>query len=76
MDAFIDGGVKSGAMIVRGGEEPLWKWGYLKFRERHKLVTVTRVIFLLNITKVSDNSCIHAVNLVVVGIPEGVKSID
>ena len=45
VDAFIDEGVESGAMIVRGEEDLLWGR-----EERHKLIT--RVIFLLNITEV------------------------
>ncbi|GMH73845.1 hypothetical protein TL16_g06300 [Triparma laevis f. inornata] len=34
-----------------------------------------RVIFLLNITKVGENACAFAENLVVVDIPEGIQSI-
>ncbi|GMI05585.1 hypothetical protein TrLO_g11663 [Triparma laevis f. longispina] len=41
--------------------------------ERRKLVT--RVIFLLNVTKVGERACCFANNLVIVEIPEGVKSI-
>ena len=41
--------------------------------ERRRLVT--RVIFLLNITEVGIRACMLAINLVVVDIPEGVKSI-
>ena len=36
---------------------------------------VTKVVFLLNITKVGDNVCYIASNLVVVDIPEGITSI-
>ncbi|GMH90861.1 hypothetical protein TrST_g3895 [Triparma strigata] len=36
---------------------------------------VTKVVFLLNITKVGDRACACAVNLVVVDIPEGITSI-
>ncbi|GMH61724.1 hypothetical protein TrLO_g7550 [Triparma laevis f. longispina] len=41
--------------------------------ERRKLITL--VISLLDITKVGENACNMAVNLVVVNLPEGVKSI-
>ena len=41
--------------------------------ERFKLTT--RGVFLLNITKVGENTCWRAVNLMVVDIPEGVQSI-
>ncbi|GMI01162.1 hypothetical protein TrLO_g3850 [Triparma laevis f. longispina] len=50
-DAFIDEGVKSGAMLFHGGEDLR---GSIDFNERHELVT--RVIFLLNITK-AGNGC-------------------
>jgi len=40
-------------------------------QERRKLVT--RVIFLLSITKVGAHACDDAINLVVVDIPEGVE---
>jgi len=36
---------------------------------------IRRVIFLLNITKVGENAFYYAVNLIVVDIPEGIKSI-
>ncbi|GMH92928.1 hypothetical protein TL16_g12492 [Triparma laevis f. inornata] len=70
-DAFIDEGVKSGAMMVHGGTAISMISDARE--ERHKLVT--RVIFLLNITKVGDYACFKARNLVVVDIPEGIESI-
>ncbi|GMH83755.1 hypothetical protein TL16_g09706 [Triparma laevis f. inornata] len=70
-DAFIGDGVESGTMIVRS--EVDLQGRITEFEERHKLVT--RVIFLLNITKVEDLACAYAINLVVVNIPKGVKSI-
>ncbi|GMI13127.1 hypothetical protein TrVE_jg2579 [Triparma verrucosa] len=36
---------------------------------------VTKVVFLLNITKVGDGACNRAVNLVVIDIPEGITVI-
>ena len=36
---------------------------------------VTKVVFLLNITKVGDRACMYASILVVVDIPEGITSI-
>ena len=71
-DAQIDEGVRSGDLMVHGGKDISWRWQYPR-EERRKLVT--RVIFLLNITKVGDYACAYAINLVVVDIPEGVGSI-
>ncbi|GMH67709.1 hypothetical protein TL16_g04750 [Triparma laevis f. inornata] len=69
-DRFISDGVESGAIIVHDGNHI--DWGVAEDREeRSKLVT--RVIFLLNITKVGRCACHSAVNLVVVDIPEGVE---
>ena len=70
--AFIDYGVKSGEMIVHGGKDISHAVAYAR---REGLALVTRVIFLLNITKVREKACWDAVNLVVVDIPEGVESI-
>ncbi|GMH90200.1 hypothetical protein TL16_g11694 [Triparma laevis f. inornata] len=71
-EAFIDEGVRSGAMIVHGGKDISWggddpRWDMRKL--------ATQVIFLLNITKVGEFACYCAVNLVVVNIPEGIESI-
>ncbi|GMH87206.1 hypothetical protein TL16_g10782 [Triparma laevis f. inornata] len=91
VDAFIDEGVKSGAMIVHGGADCVFEPEFGKDeegqkeyeewmrafgdsqRERRRLVM--RVIFLLNITKVGENACTLAANLIVLDIPEGVQSI-
>ncbi|GMH93928.1 hypothetical protein TL16_g12760 [Triparma laevis f. inornata] len=74
-DAFISDGVESGTMIVRGEEDMGFVSGSsAALKERHKLVT--RVIFLLDITKVGHCACYYAVNLVVVDIPDGVESIE
>ncbi|GMH53719.1 hypothetical protein TL16_g01511 [Triparma laevis f. inornata] len=84
-DAFIDKGVKSGAIIVHSGEDHSWKnWGGDSLspdlveeknvlEERRALAM--RVVFCLNITKVGRVACMCAVNLVTVDIPYGVKSI-
>ena len=71
-DVLIDEGVRSGKLMVHGGND-LSHDGINARKERHKLVT--RVIFLLNVTKVGQNACYCAVNLVIVDIPEGVESI-
>ncbi|GMH68117.1 hypothetical protein TrST_g11435 [Triparma strigata] len=39
------------------------------------MTQVTKIIFLLNITKVGDNVCYYASNLVAVDIPEGITII-
>ncbi|GMI01921.1 hypothetical protein TrLO_g8130 [Triparma laevis f. longispina] len=67
-DAFIDEGVRSGAMIVHDGKDISYE------AERRELVT--RAIIPLNITKVGDKACLYAIKLVVVDIPEGVERID
>ncbi|GMH50522.1 hypothetical protein TL16_g00797 [Triparma laevis f. inornata] len=71
-DDFIDDGVESGAMIVRG-EEDIYLSGDFKEWERSTLITW--VIFLLDILKVGGRACFCAINLVVVDIPEGVVEI-
>ena len=71
VDAFIEEGVESGAIIVRGLRDMAWP--YVAQRERRALAT--RVVFLLNTTQVRENACNQAVNLVVVDIPEGVERI-
>ncbi|GMI14407.1 hypothetical protein TrLO_g2422 [Triparma laevis f. longispina] len=72
VDAFIDEGVKSGAMIVHDGRD----FSFITDAREERIKLVTRVIFLLNITKVGTSACYGAINLVVVNIPEGVMSID
>ncbi|GMH77883.1 hypothetical protein TL16_g07570 [Triparma laevis f. inornata] len=69
VDAFIDEGVESGALMVHDRKD----LGETILEEKHKLVT--RVIFLLNITKVGENACYYAVDLVVVDISDGVVRI-
>ncbi|GMH52670.1 hypothetical protein TrLO_g10384 [Triparma laevis f. longispina] len=73
VDAFIDEGVRSGQLMIHGGNDTYWKEAQAQ-HERCKLVT--RVISLLNVMKVGKNACWHAVNLAVVDIPDGVESID
>ncbi|GMH68616.1 hypothetical protein TL16_g04973 [Triparma laevis f. inornata] len=72
VDAFIDEGVRSGAMIVHSGKDVSFQDAYAR-RGRHALLT--QVIFLLNITKVGEYEFFYAANLVVVEIPDGVESI-
>ncbi|GMI01861.1 hypothetical protein TrLO_g3159 [Triparma laevis f. longispina] len=71
-DVLIYEGVSSGLLMVHDGKnisdnaaEALKGGGAL----------ATRVVFLLNITKVGENACYDAINLIVVDIPEGVESI-
>ncbi|GMH60069.1 hypothetical protein TL16_g13022 [Triparma laevis f. inornata] len=73
VDAFIDEGVASGAVMVHGGKGI--SLAVVDAREGGALKMVTRVVFLLNITKVGDSACYCAFNLIVVDVPEGVVSI-
>ncbi|GMI04161.1 hypothetical protein TrVE_jg7030 [Triparma verrucosa] len=63
-----------GEIIVHG-------WNNISFEEsnsgarRDRIKQVTKVVFLLNITKVGDRACMFAYNLVVVDIPEGITII-
>ncbi|GMH67094.1 hypothetical protein TrLO_g1844 [Triparma laevis f. longispina] len=68
--AFINEGVRSGMMIVQDGNDID---NHFSLEERRK--PVTRVIFQIDIAKIGECACFYAVNLVVVDIPEGVKSI-
>ncbi|GMH69212.1 hypothetical protein TrLO_g15722 [Triparma laevis f. longispina] len=72
VDAFIDEGVESGAMMVHGGNDVIDTIARAR-AERRKFVM--RVIFHLNVTKVGNRTCMWAANLVVVDIPEGVETI-
>ncbi|GMH88592.1 hypothetical protein TL16_g11197 [Triparma laevis f. inornata] len=72
VDAFIDDGVESGAMIVHDGEDTDWQRANARVG---RIQLVTRVIFLLNITKVGDSAFWEAVSLVVVNFPEGTERI-
>ncbi|GMI14964.1 hypothetical protein TrLO_g10420 [Triparma laevis f. longispina] len=71
-DAKIDKGVRNGELMAHGGKDISYREGQAR-KERRKLVT--RVIFLLTVTKVGHSACEFAVNLVVVDIPEGFESI-
>ncbi|GMH54388.1 hypothetical protein TL16_g01660 [Triparma laevis f. inornata] len=68
-DAFIDEGVETGQFLICD-ERSIDSVS----SQRRKLVM--RVIFHLNIVGVGERACWYAVNLVLVDIPEGVKSID
>ncbi|GMI07656.1 hypothetical protein TrLO_g13220 [Triparma laevis f. longispina] len=67
-DALINEGVKSGEIMIHDGKDISEARG-----ERRKLAM--RVVLLLNVTKVGKFGCFYAANLVVVDIPEGIKSI-
>ncbi|GMH51534.1 hypothetical protein TL16_g01032 [Triparma laevis f. inornata] len=71
-DGFISDGAASGAFLVHGGNDLSFNEAWDR-QERRKLAT--RVIFLLNITKVGESAYAFAINLVVVDIPEGFESI-
>ncbi|GMH89451.1 hypothetical protein TL16_g11461 [Triparma laevis f. inornata] len=71
-EEVIDEGIESGAMMVHDGKDISDDAAY-DLQERRELVT--RVIFLLNITKVGKNECMYAINLVVVDTPDGVERI-
>ncbi|GMH92351.1 hypothetical protein TrVE_jg2605 [Triparma verrucosa] len=60
--------------IVVGGNDISWEEADSDARVQ-RMEQVTKVIFLLNITKVGDRACFEASNLVVVDIPEGITSI-
>ena len=63
-----------GEIIVHGGNDTSWNEAKSDARlERMK--QVTKVVFLLNITKVGDRACYYAFNLVTVDIPEGITII-
>ncbi|GMI01922.1 hypothetical protein TrVE_jg4650 [Triparma verrucosa] len=61
-----------GEIIVHGGNDI--SAGAIIYWEE-MMEQVTKVVFLLNVTKVGDCACMNAVNLVVVDIPEGITSI-
>ncbi|GMH73446.1 hypothetical protein TrST_g10905 [Triparma strigata] len=62
-----------GEIIVHGGNDLSGEANYVARKERMK--QVTKVVFLLNITKVRDRACAFASILVVVDIPEGITII-
>ena len=59
-----------GEIIVHGGNDISYEEAYGAAR-MERMKQVTKVVFLLNITKVGDRVCMNASNLVVVNIPEG-----
>ena len=61
-----------GEIIVHGGNDLSWHEAYARVKRMRQ---VTKVVFLLNITKFGDCACMYAVNLVVVDIPEGITII-
>ncbi|GMH84338.1 hypothetical protein TrST_g725 [Triparma strigata] len=62
-----------GEIIVHGGNDGSDEgWSIAR---RNWLTQVTKVVFLLNITKVGDCACFYAKLLVAVDIPEGITSI-
>ncbi|GMH99676.1 hypothetical protein TrLO_g1739 [Triparma laevis f. longispina] len=71
-DAFIDEGVRSGAIIVHDRND-LSPMGLLARKAKRQLAS--QVIFFLNVTKVGVWACYYAHNLIVVDIPEGFQSI-
>ncbi|GMH48151.1 hypothetical protein TL16_g00230 [Triparma laevis f. inornata] len=71
-DAQIDEGVSSGDLMVHAGKDISFVAANSR-KERCKLIT--RVIFILNITKVGEYACEFACNLVIVDIPDGIESI-
>ena len=71
-EEVIDEGVESGELIVHDGKDISRAVAVARV-ERRELVT--RVVFLLKLTKVGVYAYAKAVNLIVVDIPEGIESI-
>ncbi|GMI03807.1 hypothetical protein TrVE_jg5443 [Triparma verrucosa] len=63
-----------GEIIVHGGNDLSYNEAESDARNEG-MEQVTKVVFLLNITKVGDNTCFDASILVAVDIPEGITSI-
>ncbi|GMH97060.1 hypothetical protein TrVE_jg9041 [Triparma verrucosa] len=63
-----------GEIIVHGGNDISPDEAHSDAR-MERMKEVTKVVFLLNITKVGDRACLYASNLVFVDIPEGITSI-
>ena len=63
-----------GEIIVHGGNDLSEKEAFSATRVA-RMDEVTKVVFLLNITKVGDRVCMYAYSLVAVDIPEGITSI-
>ncbi|GMI07780.1 hypothetical protein TrVE_jg6391 [Triparma verrucosa] len=66
--------VPFGEIIVHGGND-ISKDEANSYEREERMEEVTKVVFLLNITKVGDLACCDASILVVVDIPEGITSI-
>ncbi|GMH95224.1 hypothetical protein TL16_g13105 [Triparma laevis f. inornata] len=63
-----------GEIIVHGGNDISGEEAWATAR-KDRMKQVTKVVFLLNITKVGDYACAYASILVAVDIPEGIRSI-
>ncbi|GMH66388.1 hypothetical protein TrST_g2992 [Triparma strigata] len=63
-----------GEVIVHGGND-ISRGEAASAAKRDRMRLVTKVVFLLNITKVGDYACCYASILVVVDIPEGITVI-
>ena len=68
----IDGIFEGGTLLVHDGKDINQEDAYSRSERR---VSITQVMFLLNITRVGEYACKWAVNLATVEIPEGVTSI-
>ena len=64
-----------GEIIVHGGNDISFSDIYYNNARKERMKQVTKVVFLLNITKVGDCACWGASILVAVDIPEGITSI-
>ncbi|GMI12549.1 hypothetical protein TrVE_jg1336 [Triparma verrucosa] len=64
-----------GEVIVHGGNDLSWRDIYYNDAKKKRMDQVTKVVFLLNTTKVGDCACTFASILVEVDIPEGITSI-
>ncbi|GMH75288.1 hypothetical protein TL16_g06710 [Triparma laevis f. inornata] len=73
-ESAIDAGVESGQLMVHGVENLSFGGANANAR-KERLKLATRVIFLLNITKVGEQACLGASNSIIVDIPESVESI-
>ena len=63
-----------GEIIVQGGND-ISRDEASSAARKERMKQVTKVVFLLNITKVGLGACSAAINLVVVDIPEGITII-
>ena len=71
----LEGAEPYGKIIVHGGNDISLSEAWSDAR-KERMKQVTKVVFLLNVTKVGDNVFWYASNLVVVDIPEGITIID